>query len=106
MSKATFTFRLDEDLKGEFTAAAKACGRTGAELLRDFMREFVLRQQEVARRDEHEKQQVVEHDAWFRREVQAGLDSAEAGRLVPGAEVDAQFAARRAATPRRLDASE
>lgn len=95
MSEATFTFRVDEALKSEFTTAAKARDRTGAQLLRDFMREFVQQQQEAA-----------EHDAWFRRQVQLGLDSADAGRLVPTAEVEARFAARRAATRRRVAASE
>lgn len=54
------------------------------------MRDFVLRQQEAA-----------EHDAWFRRQVQVGLDSANAGNLVPADKVEAKFAARRAATRRR-----
>lgn len=97
MSEATFTFRVDEALKNEFATAAKARDRTGAQLLRDFMREFVQKQQEVA-----------EHDAWFRREVQAGLDSANsanAGRLVPASEVEAKFAARRAVTRRPLKTS-
>lgn len=66
--------------------------RTGAQLLRDFMRDFVQQQQETA-----------EHDAWFRRQVQAGLDSANAGHLVPGEEVEARFAARRAETRRSFD---
>ena len=95
MSEATFTFRVEESLKNEFATAAKARDRTGAQLLRDFMRDFVQQQQEMA-----------EHDAWFRRQVQAGLDSANAGRLVPAAEVEARFSARRAATRRRLEASE
>ncbi len=94
MSEATFTFRVDETLKNEFAAAAKARDRTSAQLLRDFMREFVQEQQEA------------EHDACFRRQVQAGLHSANAGRLVSAAEVEARFAARRAATRRRLEASE
>ena len=76
-----------------FTTAAKTRDRSGAQLLRDFMREFVQRQQEAA-----------EHDAWFRRQVQVGLDSANTGNLVPADEVEAKFAARRAATRRRLDA--
>ena len=41
------------------------------------MREFVQQQQEAA-----------EHDTWFRHQVQAGLDSANAGRLVPATEVE------------------
>ena len=42
------------------------------------------------------------HDAWFRRQVQAGLDSAKRGRLIGADEVEARFAAKRAATQRRL----
>nr|APZ78350.1 Hypothetical protein [Pseudomonas aeruginosa] len=95
MSEATFTFRVDEALKTEFSTAAKARDRSGAQLLRDFMREFVQQQQEAAA-----------HDAWFRRQVQIGLDSANAGNLIPAAEVEAKFAAKRAATRRRLEASE
>ena len=94
MSEATFTFRVDEALKSEFFNAAKSRDRTAAQLLRDFMRDFVRQQQEVA-----------EHDAWFRRQVQMGLDSANAGKLIASAEVEAKFAAKRAATRRRLEAS-
>ena len=91
MSEATFTFRVDEALKDQFTTAAKGRDRSGAQLLRDFMRDFVKEQQEAA-----------EHDAWFRRQVQAGLDSANAGRLVPAEDVEAEFAARRTKTRRKL----
>ena len=94
MSEATFTFRVDEALKSEFSNAAKSRDRNAAQLLRDFMRDFVRQQQEAA-----------EHDAWFRRQVQMGLDSANAGNLIPSAEVEAKFAAKRAATRSRLDAS-
>jgi len=93
MSEATFTFRVDESLKDEFTSAAKARDRTGAQLLRDFMRDFVKQQQEAA-----------EHDAWFRRQVQVGLDSANAGRLVSAEDVEAEFATRRDETRRKLQA--
>jgi len=95
MTEATFTFRVDEPLKNAFTTAARTRDRTGAQLLRDFMREFV-----------QEHQTASEHDAWFRRQVQAGLDSANAGRLVSDTEVEAKFAARRAATRQRIEVSE
>lgn len=62
MSETTFTFRLDEALKNEFSKAAKAHDRTGAQLLRDFMRDYVRRQQEAA-----------DHDAWLHRQVRAGV---------------------------------
>ena len=92
MGEATFTFRVDEALKDQFTKAAKSRDRTGAQLLRDFMRDFVRHQTEAA-----------EHDAWFRRQVQAGLDSANAGRLLAAEDVEQEFAARRTETRHRLD---
>jgi|TARA_Y100000815_G_scaffold27391_1_gene22972 predicted transcriptional regulator len=95
VGEATFTFRVDEELKNAFADAAKTRDRTGAQLIRDFMRDYVAGQQDA-----------VEYDAWFRRQVQIGLDSANAGRLIPAAEVEAKFAARRAATRQRLAASE
>lgn len=94
MSDATFTFRVDESLKSEFSAAAKKRDRNAAQLLRDFMREYVRQQQEQ-----------IGHDAWFRQQVRRGLDSANAGDLIPAADVEEQFAARRAATRRRLATS-
>ena len=93
MTEATFTFRVDEALKSEFANAAKANDRNSAQLLRDFMRDFVRRQQEVA-----------EYDTWFHAKVQKSLQSANAGKLVPADEVEAKFAERRATTIRKLDA--
>src|SRR5579862_9107126 len=58
MAEATFTFRVEEDLKAAFS------DQTGAQLHRGFMRDYVKN-----RRDQ------AEYDAWFRRQVQAGLDS-------------------------------
>lgn len=95
MNQATFTFRVDEVLKNHFAQAAKSRDRSGAQLLRDFMREFVKQQEEAA-----------EHDDWFRHQVQIGLNSANAGDSIPAAEVEAKFAARRASTRRRLKTSE
>ncbi|BBK35752.1 hypothetical protein STAQ_08300 [Allostella sp. ATCC 35155] len=94
MTEATFTFRVDEALKAEFTQAAKAKDRTGAQLLRDFMRDFVRRQHEAD-----------EYDAWFRQQVQIGIDEADAGKLIPAEEVEAHFAARRLELRRRLEES-
>jgi predicted transcriptional regulator len=91
MAEATFTFRLEEELKAAFSEAAKAQDQTGAQLLRGFMRDYVKRQQEA-----------VEYDAWFRQKVQQGLDSANAGHLIPADEVEAEFAVRRAETARKI----
>ncbi|MHB1098711.1 MAG: CopG family ribbon-helix-helix protein [Burkholderiales bacterium] len=86
MSEATFTFRIDEDLKRQFALAAKRRDRTGAQLLRDFMRDFVRQQQEAEA-----------YDQWFRREVQLGIDAAQAGDLLSADEVEAESAAWRKA---------
>jgi predicted transcriptional regulator len=91
MSNATFTFRVDENLKKQFATAAKDRDRTAAQLLRDFMRDFVTRQQELA-----------ENDAWFRRQVQIGLDAADAGDLVANEEVETEAAEWRAETNRKV----
>jgi predicted transcriptional regulator len=91
MSETTFTFRVEEDLKAAFGEAAKAHDQTGAQLLRGFMRDYVKQQQEQA-----------EYDAWFRKQVQIGIDSANAGNLIPHEEVEAEFAAWREETRRKL----
>lgn len=84
MPEATFTFRVDETLKNAFTEAAKARDRTGAQLLRDFMRGVVSQQQDMA-----------EYDAWFRREVEAALaESADpATRWISNEQVERESAA-------------
>ncbi|OKP04901.1 CopG family ribbon-helix-helix protein [Xenorhabdus eapokensis] len=78
MSETTFTFRVDDTLKSDFSTAAKALDRTGAQLLREFMRDFVRKQQEAA-----------DYDAWFREQVQIGIDDANIGNLMSAEEVEA-----------------
>lgn len=94
MNEATYTFRVDESLKEQFTAAARSRDRTGAQLLRDFMRDFVRHQQDTA-----------EYDAWFRHQVQTGIDAANIGDVIPAEDVEAEAAAWRAATRAKFGAS-
>ena len=91
MSEATFTFRVDEALKNDFATAAKACDRTGAQLLRDFMRQFV--------------QNERGHDTWFRGQVQIGIDAAGADELLSAEEVETEAEAWRAEIRRKIAAS-
>lgn len=91
MSDATFTFRVDESLKTEFSIAAKAQDRSSAQLLREFMRDYVRQQDET-----------VAYDAWFRDQVQSGVDSANAGDVISAAEVEAQAKAWRAELRQKL----
>jgi predicted transcriptional regulator len=92
MSDATFTFRVNDELKSEFSKAARSRDRSSAQLLRDFMREYVQQQQRLA-----------EHESWFKEQVNQGLDSANAGNLVPANDVEAKFSARRALTQCNID---
>ncbi|OLL57694.1 hypothetical protein AT246_07375, partial [Bartonella henselae] len=68
MAETTFTFRVDDVLKSEFSRAAKACDRSAAQLLRDYMRDIVKEQKEK-----------IAHELWFQEQVQLGLNSANAG---------------------------
>ncbi len=90
MSDATFTFRVDQALKDEFATTAKARDRTSAQLLRDFMRDFVRQQHEAA-----------EYEDYLQRKVEAGRKSMHSGRGCLNDEVEADFAARRAKVSRR-----
>jgi predicted transcriptional regulator len=91
MGEATFTFRVDETLKTAFADAAKAHDRTGAQLIRDFMRAYVSGENDIAA-----------HEAWFHSQVQIGLQSANAGRLISDDEVEAEAVAWRDETRRRM----
>ena len=93
MTEATFTFRVEESLKKEFSSFAKDMDRSGAQLLRDFMRDFVKQQQEAA-----------SYDAWFQKQVQIGLDEANAGQLVSQEDVKSRFEAKRASLLAKLAA--
>lgn len=66
--------------------------RWGVKLLRDYMTDMRSRQREVKK-----------HNAWFREQVQIGLDSANAGNLMSNEDVEEKFSARRAKTRLRLD---
>ena len=43
------------------------------------------------------------YEAWLQTQIQRGLAQTEADQLIPDAEVKKQFAARRAATRRKID---
>ncbi len=88
---STMTFRVEEDLKHEFSRLARADDRNGAQLLRDFMRTYI-----------RQKKQAEDYDAWLTTKVEQSRASADAGNLVPVADVEARFAARRAATRANL----
>ncbi len=85
MAEATITIRIDPELKTAFARAAEAHNRTDEELLREFMQDYI----DVQRTD-------AEYEQWFRRQVQIGVEAADAGELIPGEEIEAEFAVLRA----------
>ena len=91
MNEATFTFRVDESLKDQFSKAAKERDRTGAQLLRDFMRDYLKQQQEN-----------LEYDNWFRHQIQIGLSAANSGDTISTEQVETQAALWRAEIQRKI----
>ncbi|WP_439815849.1 CopG family ribbon-helix-helix protein [Zavarzinia sp. CC-PAN008] len=85
MGETTFTFRVDADLMAAFEETARAQGRSIEDLIQEFMREVV-----------EQPPSDPEYDAWFREQVQIGLDEADAGLLISHEEVEAEAAAWRA----------
>ena len=92
MGEATFTFRVDDDLKQAFTEAARTQDRTAAQLLRDYMRAFV-----------HRRREDEGYEAWLRQKVETARASVGAGRGIAADEVSAEFAALREETASGLD---
>jgi predicted transcriptional regulator len=91
MATTTITFEIDENLKQQFAEVARAHHCSAEELLPHLVREFV------------EAESDPEYNEWFRQQVQIGLDDANAGRMISSEEVEAEFAARRAETLRKLN---
>ena len=85
MSESTFTFRVDDRLKAAFADAAKQKDRTAAQLLRDFMRDYVS-----------EIKEDTEYDVWFRRKVEAGEKAYREGRYITQEEATRRAVQRRA----------
>lgn len=67
MSKdAVFTVKVESDLRAAFIAEAEAVHRPAAQLVREYMRDFIA-----------QRQAEREHDAWFRAQVEEGVRQAD-----------------------------
>ena len=84
MSESTFTLRVESSLKEAFTEAARTQERTGAQLVREFMRDVVQR---ARTQDTYEQ--------WFARKVAEGRADASLGNVVDNETVMAEAAVRR-----------
>ncbi|AQX31536.1 CopG family ribbon-helix-helix protein [Bartonella schoenbuchensis] len=95
MAETTFTFRVDDVLKKDFSKVAKACDRSGAQLLRDYMRDIV--------KEQKEKEEKSAYNLWFREQVQFGINSANAGHIISSEEIEAEAEEWRLKTQSKLD---
>ncbi len=82
--QAVFTMKLEHDLRADFMAEAEAAHRPASQVIRELMREYVLRQREAR-----------EYDEFLRRKVEAGRGSLRLGQGLSNDEVEAEFSARR-----------
>ena len=94
LKEAVFTMKLEPELRDAFMAEAEATHRPASQIVRELMRDFVQRQREAR-----------EYDAVLRDKVEAARASMQAGEGRPDEEVEARFAARRAAALRQAEAS-
>ena len=87
MSKeAVFTMKLEPELRDDFMAEAQVAHRPASQILRELMREFVQRQR-----------QARDYDTFLAQKVEVARGSMAAGQGQANDEVEAAFAARRAA---------
>ena len=92
--ESVFTLKLEPELRDAFMAEAEATHRPASQIVRELMRDFVQRQREAR-----------EYDTFLRDKVEAARASMQAGEGRPDEEVEARFAARRAAALRQAEAS-
>ena len=85
MSESTFTFRVDEDLKAAFTTAAKGNDRTGAQILREVMRDYVAA----------EAPPTPEYVEWLRKKVEKSRAQIARGEYLTNDEMKQRMAAHR-----------
>jgi predicted transcriptional regulator len=87
MSKAVFTMKLEPELRDSFMAAAAADDRPASQIVRELMRDYI-----------EQRSQAREYKEFLRRKVEVGRADVREGRTFTNEEVEARFAARRAAT--------
>jgi predicted transcriptional regulator len=78
--QATFTLKLEPALHADFTAAAASEDRPAAQIIREFMRNYIAQNREKN-----------EYNEFLRRKVEAARQDIRAGLVRSNAEVQADF---------------
>lgn len=84
--EAVFNFKLEPELRAEFMKAAEQAHRPAAQILRELMREFVLRQQNE-----------LSYEAFMAQKAAVAQRDIEAKRLISNEKLNTEFTARKAA---------
>ncbi|AHK80098.1 antitoxin of toxin-antitoxin stability system [Ectothiorhodospira haloalkaliphila] len=82
--EAVFTMKLEAELRADFMAEVAEEDRPASQVVRELMRDYIK-----------QRRQAREYDEYLRRKVEAGRDSARAGRGRSHDEVEARFAVKR-----------
>ena len=93
--EAVFTMKLEPELRDAFMTEAQAIDRPASQVVRDLMREFVLRQREAR-----------QYEAFLRRKVETARIEMYADIGRSNEEVEATFAERRSELLRRAQQSD
>jgi len=83
--EAVFTMKLENSLREEFIAAAKASHRPASQVMRELMQEYIQRQQESQA-----------YDNYVAQKVELGRQSIQADEGIDNEDVEKLFAERRA----------
>jgi predicted transcriptional regulator len=89
--EAVFTMKLEPELRDAFMAEAEASHRPASQVVR----EFIERQR-----------QAREYDTFLRAKVETAREQIAAGQVASNADVEARFAARRAALRAKAGAAD
>ena len=81
--EAVFTMKLEPELRADFMAEAEATHRPASQVLRELMREFVMRQREMR-----------QYNEFLQHKVSTARASLQADLGQPNDTVEASFAAR------------
>lgn len=92
--EAVFTFKLETELRDAFMSEAEAAHRPASQIVREFIRDFVKKQQEAR-----------DYDKWFRADTEQALREADdpSTKWLTHAEVKERMRIQRASLIARIE---
>jgi predicted transcriptional regulator len=94
--EAVFTMKIEPELRDAFMADAAEVDRPASQIMRELMKDYLTKRAE----------EKCGYDEFLRQKVERSRRSIAEGRWHSNEEVEAEFAARRAALLRRIDGND